>query len=235
MAMSKEMRSKIRNSSTLLEGLKNEDKIEVPVSTVPVNEEGTTKIANLTELQDFLEGKNLSYYGVNSLDDGLTWSSDCDVIVSVYLMSTKKVSVPKDKNFFSIGYRWSGDSVYHYVSSDYDASRSLEDFIELPKANNSEDKLTTDKIVKMCDAEQIYNLYQDKALTIMRKLFTYPYLMFTGNNLYKKMEKAILNIRTGSLESVTLYVSYDSVRKKFKYAYNPDFILSAVIISKCIQ
>ena len=214
MAMSSEEREIALESEKILESFINDGSVS------HINEDlSKPKMVDLREIERFLDGKNLSYLGTNSFP-----SIKGDVSVGLYLMSTKTVKVPPERNFINIGYEFRDDRIT--IQPDYRTSTSLESFIELPQASHGEDKMSAKDVSKLCDAVQIYNLYQDGALAIMRKLFSHPYHMFTGPNLYKKEE---------AYEGNTLYVMYDKVRKKFKYSYNPKFILECAIDEWMLQ
>lgn len=215
MTMSIEERQVAMDSEKILESF-IEDSTEVKV-----NEEFTGGMVDLDEIERFLSTKELSYYGTEEFS-----GARGDVKVSIYLMSTKNVQIPKNRNLIDLGFAFNMERNYVSVYSGGEISTSLEKFIELPKANHGSDKMSAKDVVKLCDATQIYNFYQDMALSIIRKNFTYAYHMFSGPNLYKKEE---------AYEGNTLYVMYDKVRKKFKYSYNPKFILECAIEEWMLQ
>ena len=215
MAMTQAERNIALESEKILESFLNDQ------NKAPVNEEVSGKMVDLKEIENFLNGRELSYLGTNEFK-----GASGDVSVGVYLMSTKTVEVPKNRNFISLGYEFRLDRDRINIQQDYSTSTSLESFIELPQANHGTDKMSAKDVAKLCDAAQIYNLYQDMSISIMRKLFSHPYHMFTGPNLYKKEEP---------YDGNTLYVMYDKVRKKFKYSYNPKFILECAIDEWMLQ
>jgi hypothetical protein len=215
MAMSLEEMQVAEDSKRILESFINEDE------TVKVTEEASGKMVDLAEIELFLSDKDLSYLGSEEFK-----SVEGNVNVSIYLMSTKNVTVPKAKNLIDLGFEFYESYGKSLNIRSGGTNATLENFIELPKANHGEDKMSAKDVVKLCDASQIYNLYQDLALAIIRKNFTYAYHMFSGPNLYKKEEP---------YEGNTLYVMYDKVRKKFKYSYNPKFILECAIEEWMLQ
>ena len=220
MAISK--RQIAEDSEKILESFMNED------VGVPVNEElNSSKMVDLNQIQEYISKKTLSYYGSREFR-----TAGGDVDVSIFLMSTKSVSVPEGNNVIDLGYSFNLDRETITVQSGR-MSAALEDFIGLPIANHGDDKISSDDIVKLCDTSQIYNLYQDIALTTIRKYFTYAYHMFTGANMYK-VEERIIYTQNGPQPN-TLYVTYDTIRKKFKYSYNSEFILKCAIEEWVLQ
>ena len=220
MAMTKQQRKEKLEENKILQSF---SKISEEVDTSSI---AKGSITDLHTLEEFLKDKELAYLGES--ENQSVMDQDLDVLVSIFFMSTKNVKVSDAENFLSLGYSfnkgYSNNEDRYYIGDS--TNTTLEKFIELPKVSQSENSLTTKAIVKLCDADNIYNLYQDKALSIMRKLFAHPYHMFTGSNLYKVRD---------TKDGVTLYVMYDKIRKKFRYAYNPKFILECAIDEWMLQ
>ena len=191
---------------------------------VHVSEGVGGKISNLIDLQRLMNDNKdkLAFLGKNTFQEGCS----SPININIFLMSTKNVNVPAEDNLISLGYdlyEYGGEVSNIYVESSGSKSTKLEKFMELPIKPDVEDEISARDLVKRCDAAQFYKLYQEEAVGIIRKLFPYSYTMFTGPKLYKKEEKI------GPFGENTLYVTYDKFRKKFKYAYNPEFILESVI------
>lgn len=225
MALTKEERdSRIKINQILdrySEDIKN---IFDDVSTFHVNEGVGTKISSIAELQKLMNDnrERLAFLGSNQFNEG-AGTGGYGVEVSIFLMSTKTVKVPDSDNLISIGYdmhRSEGTVNYTYVRDSSHSSTSLENFMELPITPDVDNAISASDLVRRCDSSQFYKLYQEDALALMRKMFPYPYGMFTGPHLYKREERVKGN---------TLYVAYDKFRKKFRYSYNPDFILECAI------
>lgn len=215
MAMSQELRDISLESEKILETY-----IDKKKPKVPVNEASGTKMVDLTEIQKFIENKTLSYYGTNTFP-----SRTNDISVSLYFMSNKNITVDPSKNFMSVDFQFRPEYQRINIRSNGLQSTELSKFTEMAKANKGEDALSAKGVAKMCDASQIYNIYKDEALAIMRKMFSHPYHMFTGSNM-----NHIENHRID-----TLCVSYNKIRKKFQYEYNPSFILECALDEYFLQ
>ena len=215
--MSSETRKIIKESNNILKEL-----IHSGYNTQEMVSEAAIKgkLINLKEIEDFLNTKELSYYGQNKFSPPKGVLS-----VSLFMMPSKHNKLESGtlnclKLDYSVGYK---EKVT--VSAEM-SNAGLEYFMELPKVNHGKDKMSSDYVVSLCDASSIYNIYQDKALSIIRRMFSLPYHMFTGPNLYKtqKIQKGL-----------TLYVRRDNFRKKFEYVYNPEFILKCAIEEWCLR
>lgn len=209
MALSKQERNLIQEGMRILDRyMSGEDSInEAP------SKKGS--IADLKEVESILNTSKLSVLGEHKFPGRGRGS----IVVSLFFMSNKNTQISKDMdNFLYLSY----DIRDSYVNFRGDFSReTLESFIQLPINSDDKEAITSRSIVNRCDSNQIYNIYQDKALSIIRKLFPHAYYMFTGPNLFKSNPS--FNPR------VTLGVGYDPIRKRFKYIYNPDFILMCAI------
>ena len=189
----------------------------------PITEAKEAKVSTLVELQNLMEQyeDRLSFLGKNTFSN----AAEGDISVSIFLMSTKTVKVPEDENLISLGYTleksWRDEDYSSIrVRRSSASSEDLEKFMEMPiKPKDVKDEVSAKDLVRRCDASQFYKLYLNEALNVIRKLFPYPYGMFSGPHLYKVEDR----------KAGTLYVAYDKLRKKFRYAYNPDFILESAI------
>lgn len=209
MALSKQERNLIQ------EGMKILDRYMSDKGT-PINEAlKRGSISDLKEVEAILNTSKLAVLG----EHGFPGRGHGSIVVSLFFMSNKNTQITKEMdNFLSMSF----DIRDSYVNTRVDLStETLESFIQLPINSDDKEAISSRNIVSRCDSNQIYNIYQDKALSTMRKLFPHAYYMFTGPNLFKSNP----NFNPG----VTLGVGYDPIRKRFKYIYNPDFILMCAI------
>ena len=183
-----------------------------------IDEASDTRIKDLGTLEKFLEGKSLPYMGVDSAP-----TTGEQVDISILFMSTKNVQVDPNKNFLNFGFSIPSEEDgwrYNSISVGYDYSCSLESFIGLPKKVESSDVKSISDITKECNPNEIYNMYKQDALDMIRYRMPAAYSMFTGGNLIRQIDSA---------PGTTLYVYYDKRFNKFHFAYNPVFILECAL------
>lgn len=213
MALSAQERNLIREGMKILDKYM-EDRGMEPISEAP-RRGNRPLITDLKEVENLLNSSTLAIQGEHRFPSDLSAS----VVLSIFFMSNKRVHIPESsENFLSISFDIRDD--YAYLNSRFKRT-TLEEFIQLPIQSDTKDAVSSRSIVRQCDSNQIYNVYQDLALKTMRKLFPHAFYMFTGPNLFKSAP----NFNDG----VTLGVGYDPIRKRFKYIYNPDFILMCAI------
>ena len=215
MALSNRDREKRYAVIHMMEDIFHKD--EEPDNTPVVYEAADSRMKDLDEIQKFLDGKTLPYLGETKLD-----KLDTDLEISIFFMSNKYVQVDAGNNLLRLGI-----SLYEnecYVRPHYSRSCSLESFIGLPKKVDSPDFKNVSEITKLCNAPEIYNVYRQKALDIIRMRMPSAYSMFTGGSIsHYQVSKGDAwwnkyNVRT-------LAVTFDKRFNKFLYLYHPEFIL----------
>lgn len=208
MALSKQERNLIQEGMKILDRYMSEG---TSINEAPKR----SSISDLKEVEATLNTSKLAVLGEHDFPG----RGHGSIVVSLFFMSNKNTQITKDMdNFLNMSF----DIRDTYVNTRVDLStETLESFIQLPINSDDKEAISSRNIVSRCDSNQIYNIYQDKALSTMRKLFPHAYYMFTGPNLFKSNP----NFNPG----VTLGVGYDPIRKRFKYIYNPDFILMCAI------
>lgn len=208
MALSKQERNLIQEGMKILDRYMSEG---TSINEAPKR----GSISDLKEVEATLNTSKLAVLGEHDFPG----RGHGSIVVSLFFMSNKNTQITKDMdNFLNMSF----DIRDTYVNTRVDLStETLESFIQLPINSDDKEAISSRNIVSRCDSNQIYNIYQDKALSTMRKLFPHAYYMFTGPNLFKSNP----NFNPG----VTLGVGYDPIRKRFKYIYNPDFILMCAI------
>lgn len=212
MALSHQERNLIREGMALLEKYMNRD-LE-PISEAPIRSD---LISDLKDVEKIMASSKLAILGENEFPD----KENSSIAVSLYFMSNKNVTITNEmSNYLNISYDIDPEDNSVLVRSSL-SKTSLENFIELPINSTDKDAIPTQSIIRQCDSNRIYNIYQDRALSTIRKLFPHAYYMFTGPNLFKSAP--IFD------KSMTLAVAYDPIRKRFRYMYNPDFILMCAI------
>lgn len=195
------------------------------ISEEVINEAAGNKMIDLKEIEKFLSDKDLSY--MMSDNDGIEKK---DIKVELFFVPTKTVQVPEENNLeftFSISNK-NGESTKDMslrAMSDGLSSESLERAMRWSKVIHGKDKMSAEYVTSLCDPFQIYNIYQEQALRIIRKYMSNVYYMFTGPNLYKVCNTSF----------PTLGVRWDNLRRKYQYIYNPDFILTLAIEEWCLR
>ena len=186
----------------------------------PLNEAVAGKMTSLRDLADYLSSRQISFY--TSRGSKGAYQSPDNITVRLFFMNTEKVTIDPTFNLLNLYFgfnTWSdSEDVIIDCRGDMDFQTTLEDFMKLPKKVQGASQESAEYISSICDAPGIYNLYKERALSIVRKYFPYAYHMFTGPSLTTREER-----------SGTLYVTYDKMRKKFRYGYNPHFILEAAV------
>lgn len=187
---------------------------------VAVDEAADMKIRDLNALEQLVKNTHFSYTSMGKFPAA---DESAAVNVAILFLSNKNVKVDPMDNCVSLGFRV-GDGVIDIISS-YNPS-SLEDFMELPKKVEGDTADTVNSLIERCDCEAIYNAYQAEAMSIMQMYANTAYSMFNGANIYKRQQ---YDRDVKGDGACTLYVGYDSRLSKFRYAYNPKFILKAAL------
>ena len=210
--MSKQDRNIALESYNILDSFMKEGTQPIDEGIVPKK-----NLVDLSEVEEFLKDKEMSYYALRERTPVRG-----EVRVSILFVSNKNVTISNNANLLEFGIRidknWD-DEIDITVREGDNISTNLEEFAKHVKTSHGKDVIAAKDVIKMCDCSQIYNIYQDVAWSIMRRMFSYAYHMFTGTNMYRMENKRI----------PTLQVSYNPIRKKFLYEYNPEFILQCAI------
>lgn len=232
MAMSnsvREERKKVYENLDSLLSMCNERKFDSFI-----NETASGSIVNLDDLESVIEGKSFAYLDMPKFN-GDKVSEGADFVMSLLFLSSKDCTVVEGKghkNSFSLGFTidsGSDDSNAKYTK--FKASGGLDSdfvhiskFLGIPDKKGENEDLTIADLVAKCDADEIYSIYSRQALDIIRKYSPVAYNMFTGKDIYHRRD-----LLTPSGKECTLYVTYDTMMGKFRYGYNPFFILRTAI------
>lgn len=174
------------------------------------------KLVDLDKIQDLIEGKEFLGDNNRSVEYDLT----------SYLLSIKIAFTPLDTKI-SKAYCQTiaipitpDDKVF---VSDLSTLKK-EEAIGFLGCNFAPPSDKVDPILDKCDSSIIFKAMKDEALSELRRLFPVCYNMFTSSDIYYSEEQHI----PGGGEN-TLYVVFDKRRRKFKFSYNPRFILKVAI------
>lgn len=187
---------------------------------VAVDEAADMRIRDLNALEQLVKNTKFSYSSMGKFPAADTTAA---VNVAVLFLSNKNVKVDPMDNCVSLGFKMIDGGVD--IISSYEPS-TLEDFMELPKKVEGDTADTINSILDRCDCDAIYNAYQSEAMSIMQMYSNTAYSMFNGANIYKRQQ---YDMKVRGDGACTLYVGYDTRMGKFRYAYNPRFILRAAL------
>lgn len=174
------------------------------------------KLVDLDKIQDLIEGKK--FLGDNN--------RNVERDLSNYLLSIKIAFTPLDTNSSEV-YCQSIDIPIMpsgVVQISELSTLKKKDAIGFLGCNYAPPSDKVDSILDKCDSSIIFTVMKDVALSELRRLFPVCYNMFTSSDIYYSEEQSV----PGGGEN-TLYVVYDNRRRKFKFSYNPRFILKVAI------